>query len=540
MYEASFQLQRRPFSATPDPSCVYRPQPVQTVIDEIVICLERGEGIALLTAQAGLGKTLICEKVREELGAGFVSLLLRHSQFQTPADLFRTLLTELGGVIGRTATEQELRLELVAQLTELRRQNQLLVILCDEAHELGETLLDEFRRLVDHADHGVPWVRVLLCGQLELEERLAEARLSALNQRLRAHVTLASLTTQEAWDYIDYRITWAGGRTEEVFHPDTIAAMIEASDGVPRCLNQLCDHVLLLSYVADRKPAPPELVAEALADLQHLPLSWNIRTTRTAESQSMSDSAFETEYSAKEPAAPAVEFGDHLTAWQSTPTFSAGDRDMHPADADVWEFGSEDLGTSYLSTEDAETPEFASPIADTQVIDPVGNFLQAVEAEVERIEQERERAMRAAGGVTEEPVLDRYAAIDGGWPTTDIPREPAKVAEWFEDIGPMPSRVAASMETVHRADVASATPPSPLSSHESSLEQRLSDQVLELVSTTQESLGGRRIDEGRMAATSTWNAELAESVESAPPAMSPGRPFRNLFTRLRRKQKGLE
>lgn len=502
MYESTFQLQRRPFTATPDPSCVYLPQSVQTAVDELIICLERGEGIAVLTAPAGLGKTLVCEKLRQELGSGFVTILLRHSQFPTPADLLRTLLTELGGMIGRTATEQELRLELVAQLTELRRQNQLLVVLCDEAHELRHPLLDELRRLIDHADHGVPWVRVLLCGQLELEEHLAEPQLAALNQRLRAHVTLSPLTAMEAWDYVDYRITWAGGRIEEVFSPDALQAIIDAADGIPRCLNQLCDHVLLLSYVADRRPAPVDLVHEALEDLQHLPLSWNIRPSRSVEETSDIETSMPT-------AKPqAVEFGDHLATW---------DESSH----DVWEFGSGDDGIDATTAEDA----YETSLEELSVIDPVGSFLDAVEEAVTRIENERQQAFAAPGSVIEEPVLDRYAAIDAGWPTDDIPRE---TPHWLTE-EPLHS-TSGDTQILHRADV----PPTPISAvRETSVEQRVADDVLELTTTTHESLTGRRFDDAPA-------ADEPFGVETSAPSVSPGRPFRNLFTRLRRKQRGLD
>jgi type II secretory pathway predicted ATPase ExeA len=510
MYESTFQLQRRPFSATPDPSCVYFPQSVQTALDELIVCLERGEGIAILTAPAGLGKTLICEKVKQELGSVFVTLFLRHSQFASPADLLRTLLTELGGVVGRTANEQELRLELVSQLTELRRQNQLLVILCDEAHELREPLLDELRRLVDHGDHGTPWVRVLLCGQLELEEHLAEPRLAALNQRLRSHVTLSPLSAQEAWDYVDYRITWAGGRIEEVFSPEALTAIVDAADGVPRCLNQLCDHVLLLSYVADRRPAPVELVREALEDLQHLPLSWNIRPLRPSEGPSESEPRDDIGE-----APSAVEFGDHLSSWDASSN-------------EVWEFHPQN---------DDSPPEPTDQVVHSQnehpVIDPVGSFLQAVEEEVTRIENERQAATAESGRVIEEPVLDRYAAIDAGWPTDDIPRDAPR---WHTDepLTPEPS----DAKIVHRSDLGSDAPRMPLGAGrstavvESSVEERLSHDVLELVATTQESLAGRRVDEPP--------AADAFGIETPSAAVSPARPFRNLFTRLRRKQRGLE
>src|SRR5690606_4512624 len=47
------------------------------------------------------------------------------------------------------------------------------------------------------------------------------------------------------------------------------------SDGSPRCLNQLCDHSLLLACAAEQKPVDAEIVHESLQELKQLPLHWN-------------------------------------------------------------------------------------------------------------------------------------------------------------------------------------------------------------------------------------------------------------------------
>ena len=49
----------------------------------------------------------------------------------------------------------------------------------------------------------------------------------------------------------------------------------KATDGVPRLINQVCDHVLLLAYAAGIRRIEPAHVEEAWADLQQLPTPWN-------------------------------------------------------------------------------------------------------------------------------------------------------------------------------------------------------------------------------------------------------------------------
>ncbi len=274
MYEASFGLKRRPFAATPDATCFLSAGPIQAALDEIVVCVEQGQGIAVLTAPAGTGKTLLCERLRSELDDRYETVFLRHASFLTRRALLQTILCELNYAYHHPS-EQELRLELFPAIRALQPKREALVLICDEAHQLTDSLLEELRIFADFAELGRPLVRLVLVGQLSLEEKLAQPGLEAFNQRIRAHVSLSTFDQAGSMDYIDYRLTWAGGRTDEVFTPEALSMIVQASDGVPRCINQLADHSLLLAFVAEQRPAGEALVREALSDLRQLPLHWN-------------------------------------------------------------------------------------------------------------------------------------------------------------------------------------------------------------------------------------------------------------------------
>lgn len=274
MYEASFGLTRRPFAATPDATCFLATGPIQAVLDELVVCVEQGQGISILTAPAGTGKTLLCERLRFELDERFETVFLRHSSFLTRRALLQTVLCELNHPYHHPS-EQELRLELFPAIRALQPKREALVLICDEAHQLPDSLLEELRILADFAEAGRPLVRLVLVGQLSLEEKLTQPSLDAFNQRIRAQINLSPFDHAGSIDYIDYRLTWAGGRTDEVFTAGALDLIARASDGVPRCINQLADHTLLLAFVAEQRPAGEELVREALNDLRQLPLHWN-------------------------------------------------------------------------------------------------------------------------------------------------------------------------------------------------------------------------------------------------------------------------
>jgi hypothetical protein len=90
---------------------------------------------------------------------------------------------------------------------------------------------------------------------------------------------LPSLTRDESTSYITRRLAWAGANVSDVFARDALAAICEASDGVPRCLHQLADHCLTLATNRTEKPINLRTVREALDHLKQLPLTWAEPTT---------------------------------------------------------------------------------------------------------------------------------------------------------------------------------------------------------------------------------------------------------------------
>uniref|UniRef100_A0A7C2P579 AAA family ATPase n=1 Tax=Schlesneria paludicola TaxID=360056 RepID=A0A7C2P579_9PLAN len=525
MYESFFGLARRPFSATPDPGCWFRCGHYQAALDELLICAEQGQGIGLLVAPPGVGKTLICERLIREIGEPFTSVLLRHATYNTRRGFLQTLLCELAQPFDKH-TDQELRLGLAPVLRNLHQQGRALLVVVDEAHQLSESLLEELRILSDQAEDGQPIVRLILAGQFGLEEKLAHPALQALNQRVRAHVTLAPLTQAESADYLDFRITWGGGRTAELFTDEAVDLICRAADGVPRCLNQLCDHTLLMAYVNEQKPISVETVAAALEDLKHLPLPWNLPVSR---SESL-------------PFPSATVIGDDAhedlgeVAWEPNPTADDNRRSVAEAEPSVEDPQAGDDAWPELTLSDEQ------PAADELTRGAISGASEPTTPP--RFSPET---------FHEEPVLDRYTALDAGLeppaaPTgaqtisAQFPGLPftvtatlwgpdATVTERLDAIQDTLSAVQAVDRGVELLDLPQAPAPAPIPVVESVPDNGL------------ESAESNRVEDQPAAAVFEFgddapfdsNDPNTGAVSVAAPAT---RSCRNLFTMLRRKQLG--
>lgn len=274
MYESTHQLTHRPFAATPDPACFFTCETNIEIFNALVDCLDRGQGIGILTGAAGVGKTLLCRRVLQETSNRFKTVFIGNANFTNRRAFLQALVYELGDDYSNK-DDQELRLDLRRHLQAIRLDQQSLALVIDEAHLFSDEILEEVRVISDLDEDGSPLVRVILSGQLSLEERLTERAFDALNQRVSEHSTLEPLTQSEAVQYIVHRLQWAGADPSSLITDQAIRNIARASGGVPRCIHQLADHSLMLAHSRGEQPVQATTVVEALQHLKRLPLQWN-------------------------------------------------------------------------------------------------------------------------------------------------------------------------------------------------------------------------------------------------------------------------
>lgn len=273
MYEAFFSLKKRPFSAVAlveeyIPSAVCEEARVS-----LARCVERGEGIGMLVGPVGTGKTMICRKLAELFKKSCHVALLACGRLGSRRSLFQAILYELGQAY-RGMDEGELRLGLIDFLTAKNEKSRPLLLLIDEAHTLPLRLVDEIRMLTNLAKSSQPLVRLVLSGNCSLEERLASPRLDSLNSQITARCYLEAMGCVETRDYLNARIDMAGGNGPEIFSEEACQSIHRSTDGMPRLVNQLCDHALLVAFAAGRRRLESANIEEAWADLQQLPTPW--------------------------------------------------------------------------------------------------------------------------------------------------------------------------------------------------------------------------------------------------------------------------
>lgn len=274
MYTGSVGQNWRPFASVPLVDHYFPAAAIEGARTTLTRCIQRGEGAGLVVGPSGTGKTMLCLLLAQQFRKTFQVAMLASGRLSSRRALFQAILYKLGRPY-RDMDEGELRLALIDYLDCGDGSPNGMVLLVDEAHTLPLRLLEEIRMLSNLARDGQPLVRLVLVGAPVLEERFASPKLDSFSQRLGARCYLESLNRTETRDYVQSQVNSAGASGEEVFPEETCQSVFQATGGVPRLINQVCDHALLLAHVAGLKTIGPANIEEAWADLQQLPAPCN-------------------------------------------------------------------------------------------------------------------------------------------------------------------------------------------------------------------------------------------------------------------------
>jgi type II secretory pathway predicted ATPase ExeA len=269
MIETHFGLRRRPFPVSPDHACYYPATSHEQALARLLAGLSDGEGLLVLTAAPGLGKTLVGHCLLDRLGVrpgetGAVeAVFLAGTHARDSIGLLQAILYDLS-LPHEGRSEQEMRLALVDHLLTRYAAGQRMVLLIDEAQHLSAEQLEELRMLGNLEGRTGKAVQVVLLGQVELLSTLARPELAALRQRVAVRTSLEPLGVEEAADYLLHHLRAAEGRADQVLGAEALELLARNTHGVPRLLNQAAHQALRLAAEAGNPEVDVEAVLEAL------------------------------------------------------------------------------------------------------------------------------------------------------------------------------------------------------------------------------------------------------------------------------------
>ena len=244
MYLKHFGLTEMPFGITPDTSFAYAGQSHQEALNTLVMALSEGEGFVKISGEVGTGKTLLCRRLLQTLGDGWVTAYLPNPQLDA-GTLFLALADELGVTEPARPDAYHLLREINHALLNHARDGKRVAVLIDEAQAMPLETLEALRLLSNLETEKQKLLQIVLFGQPELDEKLNRPEVRQLLQRVAFHYRLGGIRKSEIGSYVAHRLRVAGYRGEGLFSKNALRALHRASRGTPRLVNILAHKALL-------------------------------------------------------------------------------------------------------------------------------------------------------------------------------------------------------------------------------------------------------------------------------------------------------
>lgn len=258
-------LQRNPFPPTPDAQCYFYTSQLDRDFAEVLHCVEARKGFTLLTGEVGLGKSTFVRRLLNTVESRGVAAALVFNTFLQGRELLAAInrdfgLTPQGDMAADMAALNEF---LIGQA----REGKTSLLIVDDAQNLTPESLELVRLLCNLESGQEKLLQIVLAGQPELLDTLAQDGMRQLKSRIVKHVHLNGLSLQDTGRYFDFRVTEAGGAGRISLHPRALKALHRATGGNPRRIHLLLDRCLYGLVARRSNVITPSLLKEAVADV---------------------------------------------------------------------------------------------------------------------------------------------------------------------------------------------------------------------------------------------------------------------------------
>ena len=251
MYESFYGLTGKPFQLNPDPSFYFGSRQHRRATAYLEYGLHQNEGFIVITGEVGAGKTTLVRQLLNRLDSNVV-IAANLVSTQLQADDLLRLVAGSFGIPAQNSEKSDLLLAMEAFLLDNVSRGRRCLLIVDEAQNLSPKAVEELRMLSNFQLKTTALLQSFLIGQPEFRNLLHADHMQQLRQRVIAACHIGPLDAEETRAYIEHRLKHVGWKGDPRIEPDAHEAIFEASEGIPRRVNAVCDRLMLCGFLGEK------------------------------------------------------------------------------------------------------------------------------------------------------------------------------------------------------------------------------------------------------------------------------------------------
>jgi len=268
MYLKHFGLERPPFKITPDTSLFYEGGNRGAALEAVKYAILQGEGIIKVVGEVGSGKTMLCRMLEIKL-PDYVEIVYLANPSLSPEKILHVIAMEMKLPVEQSDDKARVMQALQEYLLDRHGRGRQVVVFIEEAQGMPLDTLEEIRLLSNLETNHFKMLQIVLFGQPELDDNLAQKQIRQLKERITHHLSLDVFEKKDIQSYLNFRMRAAGYKETDLFNARLAGKVAKYSKGLTRRINILADKTMLAAFSENSQQIKPKHIKMAAKDSQY-------------------------------------------------------------------------------------------------------------------------------------------------------------------------------------------------------------------------------------------------------------------------------
>lgn len=240
-YYRILELEKEPFSTSPDPDFFYHSTSHITALKRLEISIRLRRGLSVVLGDVGTGKTTLSRALLQSFKneQGYIFHMILDPNFKSEFQFLFTLV-KMFDIVPEFKSTLDFKEALEKYLFQKGvEEHKTIVLLIDEAQKISPENLEVLRMLLNYETNDYKLLQLVIMAQTELLPRMK--RIHNFMDRIALKYTLNPLDESETKQMIEFRLQHAGYmRDNTLFDDEAIQLIYQYTQGYPRKILLLC------------------------------------------------------------------------------------------------------------------------------------------------------------------------------------------------------------------------------------------------------------------------------------------------------------